>query len=73
MPSALMTLVKVEYDKTRTAEDSDSTHPERNHRSEVFWNHVHAGLDPGFPVGGDANPRGVGCQHTILPNFPKTA
>ena len=26
--------------------------------------------DPGIPVGGDANPRG-GCQHMILPNFPK--
>ena len=28
------------------------------------------GEDPGFPVEGDANPPG-GCQHTILPNFPK--
>ena len=26
--------------------------------------------DPGFPLGGGANPRG-GRQHTILPNFPK--
>ena len=26
--------------------------------------------DPGFPRGGDANSPG-GCQHTILPNFPK--
>ena len=35
------------------------------------------GADPGFPVGGDANPAGGGGgggrQHTILPNFPKTA
>ena len=28
------------------------------------------GADPGFPVGGGANPLG-GRQHTILPNFPK--
>ena len=26
--------------------------------------------DPGFPRGGGANSPG-GCQHTILPNFPK--
>ena len=29
-----------------------------------------AGADPGFPVGGGANPPG-GRQHTILQNFPK--
>ena len=28
--------------------------------------------DPGFPQGGGANPGGRGgCQHTILPKFPK--
>ena len=31
---------------------------------------LESGADPGFPVGGGANPRG-GRQHTILPNFPK--
>ena len=30
-----------------------------------------SGVDPGFPVGGGANPLREGCQHTILPNFPK--
>ena len=30
-----------------------------------------AGADSGFPVGGGADPRGEGCQHTILSNFPK--
>ena len=30
-----------------------------------------AGTDPGFPVGGDANPSGGRRQHTILPDFPK--
>ena len=30
-----------------------------------------AGADPGFPVGGGANPRGGGRQHMILPNFVK--
>ena len=29
------------------------------------------GTDPGFPAGGGTNPRGVGCQYAILPNFPK--
>ena len=29
------------------------------------------GADPGFPVGGDANPPGGGRQHTNLPDFPK--
>ena len=29
--------------------------------------------DPGFPRGGDANPRGGGRQHTIWQIFPKTA
>ena len=29
------------------------------------------GADPGFPVGGGANPRGGGRQHMILPNFEK--
>ena len=29
-----------------------------------------AGADPGFPVGGGANPPG-GRQHMILPNFAK--
>ena len=28
-----------------------------------------AGADPGFPVGGGANPPGCGRQHTILPNY----
>ena len=31
---------------------------------------VSAGADPGFRVGGGFDPTG-GCQHTILPNFPK--
>ena len=30
-----------------------------------------AGADPGFPIGGGANPRGEGRQHTNLPDFPK--
>ena len=30
-----------------------------------------AGVDPGFSVGGSANPPGRGCQPMILPNFPK--
>ena len=30
-----------------------------------------AGADPGFPVGGGADPQGSGRQHTILSNFPK--
>ena len=30
------------------------------------------GADPGFPVGGGANPRG-GHQHMILPNFLKNS
>ena len=30
----------------------------------------HSVTDPGFPRGGGANSPG-GCQHTILPNFPK--
>ena len=30
----------------------------------------HTVADPGFPRGGGANSPG-GCQHTILPNFPK--
>ena len=30
------------------------------------------GLDPEFPIGGDANPRGGGQhQHTNLSDFPK--
>ena len=29
------------------------------------------GADPGFPVGGGANPSGGGHQHTNLPDFPK--
>ena len=28
-------------------------------------------MDPGFPAGVGANPPGWGCQHTILPKFPK--
>ena len=31
------------------------------------------GADPGFPVGGDANPPGGGLQHTNFPDFRKTA
>ena len=31
---------------------------------------ANAGADPGFPVGGGADPLG-GCQHMILSNFPK--
>ena len=27
-------------------------------------------MDPGFPVGGGANPPGAGFQHTILTNRP---
>ena len=27
--------------------------------------------DPEFPPGGGANPSAEGCQHKILPNFPK--
>ena len=27
--------------------------------------------DPGFPRGGAPTPQGGGCQHTILPKFPK--
>ena len=30
-----------------------------------------ARADPGFPVGGGADPLGGTCQHTILSNFPK--
>ena len=30
-----------------------------------------AGADPGFPIGGGANPPGGGRQHTILPDFLK--
>ena len=30
-----------------------------------------AGADPGFTVGGGANPQGGGRQHTNLPDFPK--
>ena len=30
-----------------------------------------AGADSGFPVGGGANPRGEGRQHTNFPDFPK--
>ena len=29
------------------------------------------GADPGFTVGGGANPPGGGRQHTNLPDFPK--
>ena len=43
----------------------------------IFINHKKAfdllkptGADPGFPVGGVADPLG-GCQHTILSNFLK--
>ena len=31
----------------------------------------HAGADPGFPVGGGADPPVGGDQHMILPNFVK--
>ena len=31
---------------------------------------THTGADPGFPIGGGANPPG-GCQHIILQNFAK--
>ena len=34
-------------------------------------NRMSAGADPGFPIGGGANPRGEGHQHTNLPDFPK--
>ena len=37
-----------------------------------FYSYLHhiPGADPGFPVGGGANPPG-GRQHMILPNIPK--
>ena len=32
---------------------------------------IYTGEDPGFPVGGGADPPSGGRQHTILSNFPK--
>ena len=55
---------------TRMSSDRVAMRPIVDRMTDTCENITYPVADPGFPRGGGANSPG-GCQHTILPNFPK--